>query len=623
MPWLDFLLGRPLASGEEKSERLGALSGVPIFGLDALGSAAYGPEAALTLLIPLGVGGIHYIVPITIVIIALLGIVYFSYRQTIAAYPQGGSSYVVARQNLGDFAGLLAGTALMVDFVLVVAVGIAAGIGALISAVPALQSHTLLLCLLVLFLITFVNLRGIRTTGAVFMFPTYFFIVCLLTVLGIALSRMLLTGSAHPTAIVPPPRPGIAVEAAGAWLLLRSFANGCTAMTGVEAVSTGITAFRDPRVKVARRTLSFIIGVLALFLAGIAWICRAYEIAATKPGEAGYQTVLSLMTAAVVGRNWFYYVTIVSILMVLVLQANTAFTGFPQVCRAIAQDGYLPYSFASRGRRLVYSHGVYALAILSAALLAAFRGVTDHLIPLFAVGAFLAFTLSQAGMVAHWKRAGGAHARHSMFVNGFGAIATAITVLIVIASKFVEGAWITLVAIPGILLLMRAVHRHYDRVGHELASPYPLPISKLHHPIVVVPVEGWSKVTQKALRFALTLSSDIIVVQVSTSDEPQDLEKQWNSLVEDPTCKAGLPVPKLEVLRSPYRAVIHPTVDYIHSLERKHPNREIAVVIPQLVEKHWYEYFLHRQRSQLLAALLLLEDEPRISIINVPWHLRT
>jgi amino acid transporter len=621
MAWLDFLLGRTLASGEEKSERLGTLSGVPIFGLDALGSAAYGPEAALTLLIPVGVGGIHYIVPITIVIIALLGIVYFSYRQTIAAYPQGGSSYIVARQNLGKFAGLLAGTALMVDFVLVVAVGIAAGIGALVSAVPTLQSHTLLLCLLVLLLITLVNLRGIRTTGAVFMFPTYFFIICLLIVLAVGLVRVLL-GGGHPAAVVAPPRPSAAVQTASAWLLLRSFANGCTAMTGVEAVSTGITAFREPRVKIAHHTLAFIIGVLALFLMGIALVCSAFQVSATRPGQTGYQTVLSLLTAAVVGRNWFYYVTIASVLMVLVLQANTAFTGFPNVCRAIAQDGYLPYSFIPRGRRLVYSHGIYVLAILSAVLLAAFRGVTDRLIPLFAVGAFLAFTLSQAGMVAHWKRAGGRHARHSMFINGLGAIATAITVLIVITSKFVEGAWITLIAIPGILLLMRAVRRHYDRVRREIASPYPLPISKLHHPLVVVPLDGWSKVTQKALRFALTLSSDIVAVQVSTSDEPQDLEKQWNHLVAGPTGKAGLPVPKLEVLRSPYRAVIHPTVDYIHKLEREHPNREIAVVIPQLVEKHWYEYFLHRQRSQLLAALLMLEDEPRINIINVPWHIR-
>jgi len=492
MAWLDFLLGRPLASGEEKSERLGTISGVPIFGLDALGSAAYGPEAALTLLLPLGVGGIHNIVPITITIIALLGVVYFSYRQTIAAYPQGGSSYVVARQNLGKFAGLLAGTALMVDFVLVVAVGVAAGIGALLSAVPGAQSHTIVLTLLVLVLITFVTLRGIRTTGAVCRFPAYFFIVCLLVVLGIGLARMLLSGG-HPTAIVPPPRPRTAaVQMAGAWLILRSFANGCTAMTGVEAVSTGITAFRDPRVKIARRTLSFIIGVLVAFLAGIAWICRAYEISATRPGQSGYQTVLSLVTAAVVGRNWFYYITIASILMVLVLQANTAFTGFPNVCRAIAQDGYLPYSFMSRGRRLVYSHGIYVLAFLSAALLIAFRGVTDRLIPLFAVGAFLAFTLSQAGMVAHWKRTGGAHARHSMIINGVGTIATALTVLVVIVSKFVEGAWITLVAIPGILLLMRAVRRHYERVGRELSSPHPLPTSKLKPPIVAVPIECWN-----------------------------------------------------------------------------------------------------------------------------------
>lgn len=622
MGMLDLLLGRPLASSEEESEQLGPLSGVPIFGLDALGSAAYGPEAALTLLIPLGAGGIHYIVPITLVVIVLLGIVFFSYRQTIAAYPKGGSSYVVARQNLGNFAGLLAGTALMVDFVLVVAVGIAAGVGALASAVPGLQAYTLPLCLSMLLLITLVNLRGIKTTGMVFMFPTYLFILCLFVILGLAFVRMLLAGG-HPTAIVPPPRPGTAgVAVASLWLLLRSFANGCTAMTGVEAVSTGITAFREPRVKVARRTMSFIIGVLALLLAGVAWTCRAYGISATSPGQPGYQTVLSLITAAVVGRNWFYYITIASILMVLVLQANTAFTGFPRVCRAIAQDGYLPYSFISRGRRLVYSHGIYVLTFLSAILLIVFRGVTDRLIPLFAVGAFLAFTFSQAGMVAHWRRTGGRHAKHSMVINGLGAIATAITVVIVITSKFMEGAWITLIAIPGILLVMWAVRRHYDRAGRELASPYPLSTDKLHPPIVVVPIKGWSKVTQKALRFALTLSSEIIVLQVSTSDEPNNLKKQWPTLVENPAREAGLPVPKLAVLPSPYRAVIHPMVDYIHKLERENPNRDISVVIPQLVQKHWYEYFLHRRRGELLAALLLLENEPRISIINVPWHLR-
>lgn len=621
MAWVDVLLGRPLASRDENVEQLGTFSGVPIFGLDALGSAAYGPEAALTILLPLGLAGTHYIWPISIAIIILLGIVYFSYRQTIPAYPSGGGSYIVASQNLGTGAGLLAGTALLIDYVLVVAVGIAAGIGALASAMPALQGHTLSLCLVVLAVISVVNLRGIRTTGVLFMFPTYLFVGCLLTMLGIGLFRSFAAGM-HPVPVLAPPRIGPAHEVAGAWILLRSFASGCTAMTGVEAVSNGIPAFREPKVTHARRTLSIIILILMILLVGIAYLCRAYQIGATQPGQQGYQSVLSQLTAAVVGRSWFYFVTIASVLLVLVLQANTAFADFPRVCRAIAHDGYLPYSFISRGRRLVYSHGIYVLAILSAALLIAFGGVTDRLIPLFAVGAFLAFTLSQAGMVAHWKHTGGKHARHSMVINGLGAIATAITVLIIIASKFAEGAWITLVAIPAILFLMRAVRRHYDRVAGELASPYPLPISELHRPIVAVPIDGWSKVTQKALRFALSLSSEIVAVQVSTSDEPHNLEKQWNRLVEDPTRKAGLPVPKLQVLRSPYRTVIHPTVEYIHELEREHPNREIAVVLPQLVERHWYEYFLHRQRSQLLAALLVLEDEPRISIINVPWHLK-
>jgi Amino acid permease len=331
---------------------------------------------------------------------------------------------------------------------------------------------------------------------------------------------------------------------------------------------------------------------------------------------------LSLVTLAVVGRNWFYYIAIAAILMVLALQANTAFTGFPNVCRAIAQDGYLPYSFLSRGRRLVYSHGICVLAFLAAVLLIAFRGVTDRLIPLFAVGAFLAFTLSQAGMVAHWNRSGGVHARHSMIINGVGAIATALTVLIVIASKFVEGAWIILITIPAILVLMSLVHRHYARTSRELASPDPLSAAKLRPPLVVVPIEGWNKITQKALRFALTLSPDILALQVVTSDEPHNLETQWDKLVAHPASKAGLPEPKLKVIRSPYRAVIHPTVEYIRKLEREHPERQIAVVIPQLVERHWYEYFLHRQRGELLSALLLLEDEPRINIINVPWHLR-
>ncbi|MBO0912333.1 MAG: APC family permease [Acidobacteria bacterium] len=621
MALADALLGRPLASGEERAEQLGTFSGVPVFGLDALSSAAYGPEAALTLLIPLGAAGIHAIVPISGAIIILLGIVYFSYRQTIAAYPGGGGSYIVATENLGTPAGLLAGTALLIDYVLVVAVGVAAGVGALVSAIPALEAHMLAICLVILVAISLVNLRGMRTTGMLFLFPTCLFVGCLLLTLAIGFFKSVLAGW-HPIPVLPPPRLGAAWETASGWVLLKSFASGCTAMTGVEAVSNGVPAFREPRVQHARRTLSIIILILMVFLAGIAYLCRAYEIGATTPGQPGYQSVLSQLTARVMGRSWFYYVTIVSILMALVLSANTAFADFPRICRAIAQNGYLPHSFTTRGRRLVYSQGIYVLAFLSGALLIAFRGVTDRLIPLFAVGAFLAFTLSQAGMVAHWKRKGGPHAWHSMLINGLGAAATGVTVLVVIASKFVEGAWITLIAIPAILFLMRAVRRHYDRAGKELASPFPLPTENLEPPLVVVPIEEWNKVTQKALRFALTLSTDIVAVVVDTSDEPQDLGRQWKDLVENPIRQSRLPVPKLMVLPSPYRTVIHPTLDYVRKLERENPDRAIAVVIPNLVERHWYERFLHRQRGELLSALLLLEDEPRINIINVPWHLR-
>jgi len=618
---IDLLLGRPLANSEERAEKIGPLQGIPVFGLDALGSAAYGPEAALTLLIPLGLLGVQYIPLITLAIIVLLTIVYFSYRQTIAAYPTGGGSYTVATKNLGTFPGLLAGTALIIDYVLVAAVGIAAGVGALVSALPRLQPHTLGLCLAILLLITLVNLRGLRETGTVFMVPTYLFVGCLGATLVVGAWKVF-TGGGHPVPVDPPPPLGPPQSMVTAWLLVRAFASGCTALTGVEAVSNGVMAFREPRVKHARQTLTAIIAILIFMLAGIAYLCRAYHIGATPPGQSGYESVLSQLVGAVAGKGGFYYVAIGSILLVLVFQANTAFADFPRVCRAIALDGYLPRPLAVRGRRLVYSHGIYVLAFLTAVLLIAFGGITDHLIPLFAVGAFLAFTMSQAGMVAHWKRTEGAHARYSMFINGLGATATGTTVIIVLVSKFTEGAWITVLVIPGLLHLMYAVHRHYDRATQELASQSPLPAENLSPPLVVVPIEGWNKIAQKALRFAVTLSHDVLALQVITEEKDDDLLSKWPALVEEPARRAGLPAPRLIVLNSPYRYVITPIVNYVLDLERRHPDREIAVVVPELVEKHWYEYFLHQQHGELLTALLLLKGDNRIYIANVPWHLR-
>src|SRR5260370_294954 len=347
MTVLDLLLGRPLASDEARAECVGPAAGIPIFGLDALSSAAYGPEAALTLLIPLGAAGIAYMVPISASIMGVHSIVYFSYRQTIKAYPGGGGSYTVARQNLGVSAGLLAAAALMIDYILVVAVGISAGVGALVSAVPSLQPRTLPLCLAILLLITWVNLRGVREAGVIFMAPTYLFVGSLLLAIGIGMVRTLAAGG-HPVALVAPPRVVSAALAPNAWLLLQAFASGCTAMTGVEAVANGVKAFREPVIATAQRTLTTIIGLLIVLLAGIAYLVRAYGIAATDPGQPGYQSVLSMLVAAVAGRGWFYYVTIGSVLVVLSLSANTAFADFPRLCRAVAPNNFLPPAFGFR-----------------------------------------------------------------------------------------------------------------------------------------------------------------------------------------------------------------------------------------------------------------------------------
>ena len=618
----DILFGKPLATWDERAEELGTAAGIPIFGLDALSSAAYGPEAALTLLIPLGAGGIAYIVPISASIVVLLTIVYFSYRQTIAAYPGGGGSYTVASENLGRFAGLLAAAALMIDYILTVAVGISAGVGALVSAWPELLPHTLLLCLLILLFITVINLRGLRQAGIVFMLPTYIFIASLLATIALGVLKSVLADG-HPVPVqMPPPAPAPVIAAAGAWLLLQSFSSGCTAMTGVEAVSNGVRAFREPKVQTAQHTLTVIIALLIAMLGGIAYLVRAYHIAATDPGQPGYQSVLSIIVAAVAGRGPFYYITIGSVLVVLCLSANTAFADFPRLCRAIAINGYLPDTFRLRGRRLVYSQGVYVLAILAALLMTIFGGVTNRLIPLYAVGAFLAFTLSQAGMVAHWRRVKDPRSGRYMFVNGMGAVATGITVLVVLIAKFVEGAWMTALLIPALVALMFSVHRYLQRVAKELDCPHPLNVGGLRPPLVILPIQQWSKLAQKALQVALTISPDVQAVHVCAEGEDKELQGRWAQLVEAPAKAQGFPVVKLQLLESPYRFVITPIVDYVLKVQQGNPERRIAVVIPEMIEHHWWHYFLENNRSELLKALLLLKGNQRIILVNVPWYLK-
>jgi len=614
----DLLFGRPLATSEERAEHIGPIAGIPIFGLDALSSAAYGPEAALTLLIPLGLLGVHYIVPISAAIVVLLTIVFFSYRQTIDAYPHGGGSYTVASQNLGEGAGLLAAAALMIDYILTAAVGISAGVGALISAVPSLQPHTLPLCLGVLLILTIVNMRGVHDTGVVFMIPTYLFTGTLLIVIAVGAFHAIQTGG-HPHPLTPIPALPPATAMVGAWLLLKVFSSGCTAMTGVEAVSNGVMAFRDDTRRNAKITLTIIITLLAVLLIGIALLCRTYGIGATNPDGPGYESVLSMLTRAVMGHGWFYYVTIGSVLLVLALSANTAFADFPRLTRAIALDDYLPHVFLLRGRRLLYSWGIYILVALTAVLLIVFKGVTDRLIPLYAIGAFMAFTLSQAGMVMHWKREGNARGR--MFVNGLGAVATGITTLVVLVAKFVDGAWVTALLIILMIVIMRAVHRHYMRVDRETFLDRPIVPAEVTEPIVIVPIDRWSRITEKALSFALSMSNDIRCLHVQTVEEPDKICKDWERDVAAPLRNAGKCVPRLEILDSPFRYVLAPMIDYILKVEAETKYHKICVLVPELVVKHWWENLMHNRRADLLKVILLVRGNQRIIVINIPWYL--
>jgi amino acid transporter len=615
------LLGQRIPDSEAEREELGPLSGVPVLGLDALASAAYGPEAALALLAPLGAAGAGLITPITGVIVALLLVVQASYRQTIGAYPDGGGAYTVAKENLGAGAGLLAAAALSVDYMLNVAVAISAGVGALVSGVPALHRHTLGLCLALLALLTFANLRGLRTTGVAFMIPTVAFVACLGAALTAGIVKLVAAGG-HPAPVIPPPPLRPPTEAVTLWIVLRAFGNGCTAMTGVEAVSNAVPVFRQPTRRNARRTLAIVIGILVLLLAGIAVLAHGYRIGATDPDRPGYQSVLSQIVAAVSGRGAFYGASIASVVAVLCLSANTSFADFPRLCRAVALDRYLPEAFAHAGRRLVYSTGVVFLASTAALLLVAFRGLTERLVPLFAVGAFGAFTLSQLGMVRHWhRRLGEPGARPALGINAVGAAATAATLGVVLVSKFVEGAWLTVLVVPALVLLFRRTRRAYDEADRAEAAAV-LDLEDAAPPVAVVPVKRLDAVTLKALRFALTISPRVHAVQVVAEGHAHDdVARRWPDAVERPCRAAGLAPPDLVVLRSRYRQVVDPLLGHVHRLAALDPSRFVAVLVPELVETRWYHYLLFSHTATALKMMLLFRGGPQVVVVNAPWYL--
>jgi len=628
------LLGRTLANREQAGRKIGTVEGVPAMGLDGLSSAAYGPEAALTVLMPLGAAGLAYIGPIMALIVALLLVLFASYWQTIRAYPSNGGSYVVSKENLGRNASLLAAAALMVDYVLNVAVGISAGVGALVSAAPSLNAYTVPLCLAILVLITIVNLRGTQDEGRLFALPTYLFVGSMLAILAIGVARTIASGG-HPHAVVAPPPAADATQAVGYWLLLRAFASGCTAMTGVEAVSNGMTAFKEPVVQYGHRTLAAIVGLLAVLLAGIAWLSQAYGIHAMDQTHQGYLSVLSQLAGAVIGNGTFYYIAMGSILAVLALSASTSFVGLPQLCQLVAQDGFLPRPFAISGRRLVYSVGILYLAGAAGILLVAFGGITDRLIPLFAIGAFLTFTMSQTGMVVHWlrelrapghKRSRGSTRLH-LAINAMGACATGVALVIIVAAKFTEGAWITVLVIPAVIVLLKSIRTYYDHLDASMRDDEPIDLANVEPPVVLVVTRGWNKPTDRALGFALRLSRDVTAVHLTSLEGPdQDdeaaLRAKWAKDVEEPARAVGLKPPSLLMVRCEYRIIHEPILQLVHKLEQEFPDRLITVLLTELVITSWWQYFLHSRRARQLRSRLLRYGGSRLIIINVPWYVQ-
>ncbi len=425
------------------------------------------------------------------------------------------------------------------------------------------------------------------------------------------------------------------------WLLLTAFANGLTAMTGVEAVSNAVPLFRKPRVKNAQRTLTVIVGTLGVFLLLVGYLCPSYQVVAMDESHPGYQTILSQLVAAITGRGVFYYISIVSIFIVLTYSAQTSFADFPRVCRLLADDHFLPHFFSERGRRLVFSLGIILLAIFSAVLLIIFKGITNRLIPLFAVGAFSAFLFSQISMIIHWlhrlpggkhwqkpskgkgKRSGTRNIRLKLAFNALGAVITAIALIIIILTKFMEGAWLILLIAPLLAFLLTRINQHYQKVACEIEEPLNLQCKQWQSPAVIVPIQGWNRVSERAIRFGLSLSDDVTALHISqVKGNNEHLKQLWEEKVVKPVQARNMATPQLKIIYTPYRRFYRPILAFIKKLKREKPDKLIAVVIPELVEAHWYEYLLHNVRAAGLRALLFLERDQRTVVITVPWYMR-
>ncbi len=611
------LIGTPLPSAGILHERLNKIQALAVFSSDALSSVAYATEEILLVLVVAGSGALSLSLPVALAITALLAIVVTSYYQTIHGYPSGGGAYIVAYENLGVWPGLTAAAALLIDYVLTVAVSITAGIAAFTSAFPELVPYRVELCLLAIVLIAWANLRGVRESGTLFAIPTYGFVLIMLALIASGLIRWFSGTLPHDAVPVLPP----AGEVGGALtlvLVFRAFASGCTALTGVEAISNGIPAFRKPEAQNAGRTLVAMAFLLGTMFLGISFLARSMAVV---PSE--HETVVSQIGRQVFGDGALYLSLQIATMLILVLAANTSFAGFPRLAAFLARDRYLPRQLTNLGDRLVFTNGMLLLAILSSVLVVVFDGLTHRLIPLYAVGVFLSFTLSQAGMVRHWSRHQGDGWRFKSAINGLGAVATAVVLGIVAGTKLVHGAWIVIVLIPLIMWMFRTVKRHYELVAEQLSlegmSPQPWTgLASTRRQKVVVPVSGVHRGTLAALRFARMLSKDVTAVVI-------DVEPEVTARVREKWPVWGQKI-RLVVLDSPYRSMVGPLLAYLDERDREEPERGLALVVfPEFVAARWWHELLHNQTARALKHAVLyrrgLNRKDRV-IIDVPYHLQ-
>jgi amino acid transporter len=598
-----WLVGNPLKTSQAAHQRLSKVVALAVFSSDALSSVAYATEEILLVLILAGAAAVSFVLPISLAIVLLLVILTVSYRQIIHAYPEGGGAYIVAKSNLGPWAGLVAAAALIIDYVLTVAVSTAAGIAAVTSAIPSLFPHREALCLIAIVMVVVVNLRGVRESGRVFAVPTYLFIGSILLMIGTGLMKLSL-GTSPTTQDIALSTAG--VEGISLFLILRAFSSGCTALTGIEVISNGVSAFKKPEPHNAAVTMLGMAMILGVLFVGTSVLALQYGV---LPKED--ETIVSQIARLTFGEGPMYFFIQAATMAILVLAANSAFAGFPRLASLLARDGYMPHQMSEMGDRLVFSNGIIILGAFSGFLILAFRGETHALIPLYAVGVFLSFTLSQAGMVRRWRTMKGPHWRKKLVVNGMGALATATATLIIAGTKFIHGAWIVIVLLPLLIMMFRAIHSHYIDLTQQIALSRDSRPPRPRRNMVMIPIGAVNKAVVRAVDYARSRGGDVRAVLV-------DVNAEETALVEMKWAQWGCGVP-LIVIPSPYRSILGALLDYIEGHLKKDPDCWITVILPEILPARWWQNILHNQRALLLKGALLFKD--RVVVTDVPFHM--